>query len=111
VSADGRVREVAELGDQLKDDVELARQMAVRPAARLVEVIAATAVVAAQVLGLRMFDEQVRGALALVDGEIVEMQTGEGKTLAAVPAAAWLSRQGAGVHLLTANDYLARRDA
>ena len=39
------------------------------------------------------------------------MQTGEGKTLAAVPAVAWYARRGQGVHVLTANDYLARRDA
>ena len=39
------------------------------------------------------------------------MQTGEGKTLAAVPAVVWYARSGDGVHVLTANDYLARRDA
>ena len=39
------------------------------------------------------------------------MQTGEGKTLAAVPAVIWYARKGRGVHVLTANDYLARRDA
>ena len=61
--------------------------------------------------GLDMFDVQVRGALALADGRIAEMQTGEGKTLAAVPAVVWYARSGDGVHVLTANDYLARRDA
>ena len=39
------------------------------------------------------------------------MQTGEGKTLAAVPAVVWYALKGRGVHVLTANDYLARRDA
>ena len=39
------------------------------------------------------------------------MQTGEGKTLAAVPAVVWFALNGRGVHVLTANDYLARRDA
>ncbi len=39
------------------------------------------------------------------------MQTGQGKTVAAVPAIAWFARAGQGVHVLTANDYLARRDA
>jgi preprotein translocase subunit SecA len=58
-----------------------------------------------------MFDVQLRGALTLVRGSIAEMQTGEGKTLAAVPAAAWYAREGQGVHVITANDYLARRDA
>src|SRR6185369_2289399 len=73
--------------------------------------MAATAAVAERVLGLRMFDEQLAGALALTEGAIVEMQTGEGKTLAAVPAVAWLAREHDSVHVLTANDYLAARDA
>ncbi len=73
--------------------------------------IAITAVVASRVLGQEMFDVQLRGALALARGSIAEMQTGEGKTLAAVPAVAWYARQGKGVHVITANDYLARRDA
>ncbi|HEY6390727.1 MAG TPA: DEAD/DEAH box helicase, partial [Bryobacteraceae bacterium] len=82
-----------------------------RRATELVEVIAVTAVVAARVLGLEMFDVQIQGALALANGKIVEMQTGEGKTLAAVPAVVWLAKSGAGVHVMTVNDYLARRDA
>jgi preprotein translocase subunit SecA len=53
----------------------------------------------------------LQGALALADGKIAEMQTGEGKTLAAVPTVAWHAMQGKGVHIMTANDYLARRDA
>jgi preprotein translocase subunit SecA len=69
------------------------------------------AVIASRVLRLEMFDVQILGALALARGHIAEMQTGEGKTLAAVPAAIWYARQGRGVHVLTANDYLARRDA
>jgi preprotein translocase subunit SecA len=82
-----------------------------RKATSLAEVIAVTAVVASRVLGLQMFDSQIQGALALAAGHIVEMPTGEGKTLAAVPAIIWLARGGEGVHVLTANDYLARRDA
>ncbi len=80
-------------------------------AERLPEVVAATAVVASRVLGLDMFDVQLQAALALAGGTIVEMQTGEGKTLAAVPAIVWHARTRQGVHVLTANDYLARRDA
>jgi len=75
------------------------------------EVIAAVSVAASRTLGLEMYDEQLAAALALAEGHIVEMQTGEGKTLAAVPAVVWLARYGQGVHVLTANDYLARRDA
>jgi preprotein translocase subunit SecA len=84
---------------------------AAREASSLPEVVAVTAAVAARVLGLHMFDVQLQGALALADGRIAEMQTGEGKTLAAVPAVIWYARSGEGVHVLTANDYLARRDA
>src|SRR6267143_6209950 len=58
-----------------------------------------------------MFDVQLRCALALSRGSIAEMQTGEGKTLAAVPAIAWYAKSGQGVHVMTVNDYLARRDA
>jgi preprotein translocase subunit SecA len=77
----------------------------------LTETIAVTAVVAERVLGLRMFDVQLQGALALAKGRIAEMQTGEGKTLAAVPAIVWYASHGNGIHVMTANDYLARRDA
>ncbi|HXX21986.1 MAG TPA: DEAD/DEAH box helicase [Terriglobia bacterium] len=77
----------------------------------LLEIIAVTAVVAARVLGLVMFDVQLRGAQALANGTIAEMQTGEGKTLAAVPAIVGYAKEGQGVHVMTVNDYLARRDA
>src|SRR6185503_15861594 len=70
-----------------------------------------TAVVAERLLGLRMFDVQILGAIALSRGEIAEMQTGEGKTLAAVPTIVWFALEKRGAHVLTANDYLARRDA
>src|SRR5439155_6897511 len=72
---------------------------------------ALTATVAARVLGQEMYDVQLRGALTLARGSIAEMQTGEGKTLAAVPAISWFAREGLGVHVMTVNDYLARRDA
>ena len=91
------------------DDESLKR--AARGARRLPEIVAVTAVVVSRVLGLQMFDTQLEGALGLGHGRIVEMQTGEGKTLAAVPAAAWYARTGGGVHVFTVNDYLARRDA
>jgi preprotein translocase subunit SecA len=62
-------------------------------------------------IGQRPYDEQVIAALALGLGAIVEMQTGEGKTLAGVMPAALHALPGRGVHVLTFNDYLARRDA
>lgn len=80
-------------------------------ATSIVEAVAVTAAVASRLMHVELFDSQIECALALANGSIVEMPTGEGKTLAAVPAIAWLARSGAGVHVLTANDYLARRDA
>jgi preprotein translocase subunit SecA len=100
-------RSQAHYGRLSDDDLKAAS----RAATTLPDVVAVTAVVAARVLGLQMFDVQVQGALALAGGRIAEMQTGEGKTLAAVPAVVWYARSGEGVHVLTANDYLARRDA
>jgi preprotein translocase subunit SecA len=77
----------------------------------LPDVFALCALVAERVIGLKMFDVQFEGALALARGKIAEMQTGEGKTLAAVPAVVWYAKEGQGVHVMTVNDYLARRDA
>ena len=96
-------------GLEAKSDADLSA--AATAASTLPEVIAVTAVTAARVLGLEMHDEQIEAALGLAEGQIVEMQTGEGKTLAAVPAIVWLARNYQGVHVLTANEYLARRDA
>ena len=73
--------------------------------------IALAATAALRVLGQDMYDVQLHGALALARGSIAEMQTGEGKTLAAVPAISWFAREHRGVHVMTVNDYLARRDA
>jgi preprotein translocase subunit SecA len=66
---------------------------------------------ARRTLNLRPFDEQVIAGLALDRGRIVEMQTGEGKTLAAVMPVTLNALTGDGAHVLTFNDYLARRDA
>ncbi|HET6485864.1 MAG TPA: preprotein translocase subunit SecA, partial [Spirochaetia bacterium] len=62
-------------------------------------------------LGERIFDVQMMGAVVLHQGKITEMKTGEGKTLASVPAAYLNSLTGMGVHVITVNDYLAERDA
>ncbi len=62
-------------------------------------------------LGMRHFDEQLIGAMALHDGKISEMRTGEGKTLVATLAVYLNALTGKGVHVVTVNDYLARRDA
>jgi preprotein translocase subunit SecA len=62
-------------------------------------------------LGLRPYDVQLMGGMALHDGHIAEMRTGEGKTLVATLPLYLNALSGAGVHLITVNDYLARRDA
>jgi preprotein translocase subunit SecA len=82
-----------------------------RGAHTLPETLAVVAVLAERLLGFKMFDVQLHRAHVLADGKIAEMQTGEGKTLSAVPAVVWLARAGNGVHVMTVNDYLARRDA
>jgi preprotein translocase subunit SecA len=61
-------------------------------------------------LGMRHFDEQLIGAVVLHQGKIAEMRTGEGKTLVAPMAAILNAIAGKGVHVVTVNDYLARRD-
>jgi preprotein translocase subunit SecA len=67
--------------------------------------------IAGRVLGERPYDVQMLAGIALSRGRLVEMQTGEGKTLAAVAPVALNALTGQGVHVLTYNDYLARRDA
>src|SRR3954451_17175715 len=67
--------------------------------------------IARRTLGERPYDEQMLAAIALHQGKLVEMQTGEGKTLAAVAPVTLNALTGRGVHVLTFNDYLARRDA
>jgi len=64
-----------------------------------------------RVLGERAYDVQLMGSIVLNSGRIVEMKTGEGKTLMSVAAAYLNSLTGKGVHVVTVNDYLAQRDA
>jgi preprotein translocase subunit SecA len=66
---------------------------------------------ARRAIGLRHFDVQLLGAMVLHEGKIAEMKTGEGKTLVATLAAYLNALSGKGVHVVTVNDYLARRDA
>jgi preprotein translocase subunit SecA len=66
---------------------------------------------ARRALGLRAFDVQLKGAMFLHQGNISEMKTGEGKTLVATFAAYLNALTGRGVHVVTVNDYLAKRDA
>jgi len=77
----------------------------------LVEAFALVREVSSRTVGMRHFDVQVLGGIALHEAKLIEMQTGEGKTLAAVLPAYLNALSGRGVHVLTFNDYLARRDA
>ena len=77
----------------------------------LPEVLAAAREAARRTIKLRPYDVQILGAIVLHQGKIPEMRTGEGKTLVGPLAAAVNALTGTGVHVITVNDYLARRDA
>ncbi|WP_018935225.1 preprotein translocase subunit SecA [Thioalkalivibrio sp. ALJ24] len=79
--------------------------------ALLPEAFAVCRAMSDRVLGLRHFDVQLIGGMVLHDGRIAEMRTGEGKTLVATLTAYLNALSGDGVHVVTVNDYLARRDA
>ncbi len=75
------------------------------------EVFATVREVSKRTLGMRLFDVQLTGGAVLHQGRIAEMKTGEGKTLVAVAPLVLNALTGRGAHLVTVNDYLARRDA
>ena len=77
----------------------------------LVEAFATVREASVRAIGLRHFDVQLLGGVALHQGRIAEMKTGEGKTLVATLPAYLNALSGNGVHVVTVNDYLARRDA
>lgn len=93
-------RLVAEIGGEEKN------LLAVRPYA-----FALVREAARRSLGMRHFDEQLVAGLALSEGRITEQKTGEGKTLSATLPLYYHALMGKGAHLVTVNDYLARRDA
>src|SRR6185503_1634474 len=113
---------VGDLEDELKtlDDAGLrARSDELRQKARddhdldelLIEAFALCREAGRRTIGLRHFDVQLVGGMVLHQGKIAEMKTGEGKTLVASLALYLNALAGKGVHLVTVNDYLARRDA
>jgi preprotein translocase subunit SecA len=77
----------------------------------LFEAYAAVREAGKRALGQRIFDVQIMGGIALHEGDIAEMKTGEGKTLVATQPLYLNALLGSGVHLVTVNDYLAKRDA
>jgi len=99
---------------QLRSRFDQARKAAAagRPLADLLPAVyAVVRETCTRVLGMRPFDVQVLAAVALHEGKLAQLATGEGKTLVAVLPATLNALTGRGAHVLTANDYLARRDA
>jgi preprotein translocase subunit SecA len=91
-----------ELKERLSKDAKLDGLM--------IEAFAVVREASKRTLGQRHFDVQLMGGMVLHEGKIAEMKTGEGKTLAATLAAYLNALEGRGVHIVTVNDYLARRD-
>ena len=77
----------------------------------LTEAFATVREAAKRTLGQRHFDVQLKGGMVLHQGKIAEMKTGEGKTLVATLPVYLNALEGKGVHVVTVNDYLARRDS
>ena len=84
---------------------------AARAAGDDAEICACGREAARRALGMRPYDVQVLGTLAMLSGLVAEMGTGEGKTLSGALAAAGYAKRGRSVHVMSVNDYLARRDA
>ncbi len=104
-----RVRSaLAELPEDIKPRRNLVQEVLDE---ELVEVFALVREASRRTLGMRHFDVQLVGGVVLHEGRIAEMKTGEGKTLVATLSVALNAITGRGVHLITVNDYLARRDA
>ncbi len=108
-----RIKQISlnELTDgQLKDRAELLKKLEPQKEEDWIPSLALVSEVIYRTLGYRLFDTQIATAVSLLSGHIAELPTGEGKTLAAVLAAAVLAISGRKVHVLVFNDYLAKRD-
>jgi preprotein translocase subunit SecA len=99
------------LGDAEPSDPEYKQRVAEALEPALVPAFALVREAGRRTLGLRHFDVQLIGGIVLHEGKIAEMKTGEGKTLVATLPAYLNALAGRGVHIVTVNDYLARRDA
>lgn len=110
----GLEAEMSALSDsELRDKTSVLKERAQRGESLdslLPEAFAVVREASKRVLGLRPFDVQLIGGMVLHKGEIAEMRTGEGKTLVAILPAYLNALVGKGVHVVTVNDYLARRD-
>jgi preprotein translocase subunit SecA len=113
------VEAAAEFDDKAKglDDEQLAKAAqlldlgGLAESADIPQFLAIAREAAERSTGLRPFDVQLLGALRMLAGDVIEMATGEGKTLSGAVAAAGYALAGRNVHVVTINDYLARRDA
>ncbi len=103
--------EDADLPKKLAEYKELIQSGKKSTDALLPEVFALVREASRRVLGMRHYDVQLIGGIALHQGKISEMKTGEGKTLVATLAVVLNALEGKGVHVVTVNDYLAKRDA
>lgn len=104
--------ELEKLSDaELTERAAAVREMGETDADLLVEVCALGREAARRALSERAFDVQLLGTMGLLTGHVVQMATGEGKTLSGALAAAGYALQGRRVHVISVNDYLARRDA
>src|SRR5579864_3926715 len=101
----GRMEGVEDNDPEIKQKLKEALEPAIVPA------FAAVREAGRRTLGMRHFDVQLIGGIVLHQGKIAEMKTGEGKTLVATLPAYLNALAGRGVHIVTVNDYLARRDA
>jgi preprotein translocase subunit SecA len=99
------------LGEIPLDDSEFKERCKEALAPALVPAFALVREAGRRKLGMRHFDVQLIGGIVLNEGKIAEMKTGEGKTLVATLPAVLNALTGRGVHIVTVNDYLARRDA
>jgi len=98
-------------GEQLAKAAQLLELGDLAEAADIPQFLAIAREAAERSTGLRPFDVQLLGALRMLAGDVIEMATGEGKTLSGAIAAAGYALAGRNVHVVTINDYLARRDA
>ena len=99
------------LGDADPAEPDYKQRLADALAPALVPAFALVREAGRRKLGMRHFDVQLIGGIVLHEGKIAEMKTGEGKTLVATLPAYLNALAGRGVHIVTVNDYLARRDA
>lgn len=97
--------------DELREAAKKLRDEASFDKPQLIEFCALGREASDRALGERPYDVQMLGVLGLLSGHVVQMATGEGKTLVGALAASGFALQGKGVHVISVNDYLARRDS